>query len=125
VTKRLNNGTFDVLGWDPRGVNASLPAVSCFTYNADRDRWSLLATQSREVSPSPIAQLKFADALYESTYRACWERQDDLPRFLTTAFVARDLEEIRKALGEDELTGYLVRWSWCLSGHQYYGEQKL
>ncbi len=22
--------TFDVLGWDPRGVNASLPSISCF-----------------------------------------------------------------------------------------------
>lgn len=110
MTNRLSDGEFDVLGWDPRGVNASLPAVSCYPYDANRDRWSLLATQFREVSPSPKAQLEFADALYESTYRACWERQGDLPRFLTTAFVARDLEEIRKAIGEDELTGYLVSY---------------
>lgn len=110
VTKRLSDGNFDVLAWDPRGVNASLPAVSCYPYDADRDRWSLLTTQFREVSPSPMAQLEFADALYESTFRACWERQGDLPRFLTTAFVARDLEEIRKAIGEDELTGYFVSY---------------
>lgn len=29
---------------------------------------------------------------------------------MTTALVARDLGEIRKALGEDELTGYLVSY---------------
>jgi pimeloyl-ACP methyl ester carboxylesterase len=42
--------------------------------------------------------------------RACWERHGDLARFVSTAFVARDMEEIRKALGEDELTGYLVSY---------------
>ncbi|KAF7553785.1 hypothetical protein G7Z17_g3406 [Cylindrodendrum hubeiense] len=110
ITKRLSDGQFDVLGWDPRGVNASLPAMSCFPYNADRDRWSLLANQYREVSPSPIAQLEIADAMNDAIFRACWEKHGDLPRFVSTAFVARDLEEIRKALGEDELTGYLVSY---------------
>ncbi|KUJ15859.1 alpha/beta-hydrolase [Mollisia scopiformis] len=110
VTERLSEGAFDVLGWDPRGVNTSLPAISCFPYDADRDRWALLRSQAREVSPSPRAQLEFVDAFYESTFRACWQRQGDLSRFVSTAFVARDLEEIRKALGEDELTGYLVSY---------------
>jgi pimeloyl-ACP methyl ester carboxylesterase len=110
VTERLSEGQFDVLGWDPRGVNISLPAISCFPYDADRDRWSLLWGQAREVSPSPRAQLEFVDAFLEATFRACWERQGDLSRFVSTAFVARDLEEIRKALGEDELTGYLVSY---------------
>ena len=110
ITKRLSNNTFDVLGWDPRGVNASQPAVSCFPYDADRDRWSLLTGQYREVSPSPDSQLELADAMNAATFHACKERQGDLGRFVSTAFVARDLEEIRKALGEDELTGYLVSY---------------
>ena len=110
VTNRLSNGKYDVLGWDPRGVNASLPAIACFPYNADRDRWSLLAGQYREVSPSPMAQLEFADAMNDAIFRACWERYGDIPRFVSTAFVARDLEQIRIALGEDELTGYLVSY---------------
>lgn len=110
VTKRLSDSQFDVLGWDPRGVNASLPAMSCFPYNADRDRWSMLAGQYREVSPSPMAQLEVTDAMNDAILRACWEKHSDLPRFVSTAFVARDLEEIRKALGEDELTGYLVSY---------------
>ncbi|RDW71456.1 hypothetical protein BP6252_08019 [Coleophoma cylindrospora] len=110
VTERLSESQFDVLGWDPRGVNISLPAVSCSPYDADRDRWSLLLSQAREVSPAPRAHLESVDAFYDAAFRACWERQGDLSRFVSTAFVARDMEEIRKAIGEDELTGYLVSY---------------
>lgn len=110
VTKRLSDGRYDVLGWDPRGVNASLPALSCFPHDADRDRWTLRAGQYREVSPSPRAQLEFVDAMSDAVFNACHRVHGDLARFVSTAFVARDLEEIRRALGEDELTGYLVSY---------------
>lgn len=30
VTKCFSNGQFDVLGWDPRGVNISLPTMACY-----------------------------------------------------------------------------------------------
>ncbi len=46
----------------------------------------------------------------EATMRGCYELHGDLPRFFTTALVARDLEAIRMALGEDDLTGYLVSY---------------
>jgi pimeloyl-ACP methyl ester carboxylesterase len=110
VSQRLSSGKYDVLGWDPRGVNASLPAVACFPYNADRDRWSLLTGQYREVFSSPMTQLELADAMNDAIFRACLKRHGDFPRFVGTAFVARDMEEIRKALGEEELTGYLVSY---------------
>lgn len=108
--KRFTDGQLDVLGWDPRGVNSSIPAISCWPYDADRDRWSLRLTQYRETSASPRAQLEFADALWESIFHGCAERHGDLGRFMGTSFVARDLEEIRKALDEDDLTGYLVSY---------------
>ena len=110
VSERLSDGKYDVLGWDPRGVNISLPSISCFPFDADRDRWGLITGQFLEVSASPKAQLELVDAFNDATFRACKETHGDLPRFVTTAFVARDLEEIRKALGEDELTGYLVSY---------------
>ncbi|PHH84134.1 hypothetical protein CDD83_2429 [Cordyceps sp. RAO-2017] len=110
VSRRLSGGRYDVLGWDPRGVNASLPAVSCFPYDADRDHWSLKTTEYRAVSPSPPAQLAFADAMSDATFEACRRLWGDVGRFVSTAFVARDLERIRLALGEDELTGYLVSY---------------
>ncbi|KAI1444977.1 Alpha/Beta hydrolase protein [Annulohypoxylon stygium] len=110
ITKRLSDGKFDVLGWDPRGVNTTSPSIACFPYNADRDRWAMLTVQYREVSGSPESQLELVDAMNNAIYRACWEKHGDLARFVSTAFVARDMEEIRKALGEDELTGYLVSY---------------
>lgn len=110
ITARLSNGTYDVLGWDPRGVNVSLPSVACYPYDADRDRWSAIAGQYRETSALRTAQLELADAMNEAVFRACRERHGDLGRFISTASVARDMEELRKALGEDELTGYLVSY---------------
>ncbi|KAF6805810.1 hypothetical protein CSOJ01_09239 [Colletotrichum sojae] len=108
-TARFSDGAFDVLGWDPRGVNSTRPAVSCFPYDADRDRWALLTGQYLEVSDAR-RQLEIADAMNDAVFRACLETHGDLARFVSTAFVARDLEEIRKALGEEELTGYLVSY---------------
>ena len=110
ITRRFSDEKFDVLGWDPRGVNISRPTVECITHDATRDRWYLYTSQHRAASPSPKVQFQIADAMNEATMQACWEKHGDLGRFLTTAFVARDLDEIRKALGEDDITGYLVSY---------------
>ncbi|KAK7719865.1 hypothetical protein SLS64_002046 [Diaporthe eres] len=110
LTERFTFSQFDALGWDPRGVNASQPALSCYPYDADRDRWSALAGQYREQHSDPETQLRLMDAMNNATLHACWKRHGDLGRFMTTTLVARDLEEIRKALGEDDLTGYLVSY---------------
>ncbi|KAK8109540.1 hypothetical protein PG999_007677 [Apiospora kogelbergensis] len=110
ITERLSGGRYDVLGFDPRGVNASLPTVSCSPHDADRDRWSLEWQKYRAAADSNTKQLHLMDAFHNATLRACWERQGDLARFVSTAFVARDVEEIRKALGEDELTGFMVSY---------------
>ena len=110
TSTRLSDGRFDTLGWDPRGVNITQPSISCFPYDADRDRWAMLHAQAREVSASPRAQLEVADAMNDAIFRACWEIHGDLLRFVSTASVSRDLERIRGALGEDELTGYLVSY---------------
>ncbi|KAJ5185749.1 hypothetical protein N7472_010589 [Penicillium cf. griseofulvum] len=108
TTNRFSDGQFDVLGWDPRGVNSSLPAAACFPQDGFRDRWSLLAYQYREEAPN--AQLEAADAMNNATFFACQQRLGDFGRFVSTASVARDLDEIRKALNEEELTGYLVSY---------------
>lgn len=110
ISQKYTEGAYDTLGWDPRGVNASLPAISCYPYDADRDRWSMMSAQYREATADPDSQLRFMDALNNATFYSCFKRHGDLGRFMTTALVARDLEEIRKALDEDELTGYLVSY---------------
>lgn len=110
LTQRFTEGAFDTLGWDPRGVNASQPAIACYPYDADRDRWSMLTGLYREESADPDTLLRWADAMNNATFRACFEKYGDLGRFMTTTLVARDLEEIRKALDEPQLTGYLVSY---------------
>ncbi|UNI18122.1 hypothetical protein JDV02_004412 [Purpureocillium takamizusanense] len=110
TTERLSQGQFDVLGWDPRGINMSQPMLACVPYDADRDRWDLLTSQTLKEVGRPETHLRLLDSMNDATFRACHELHGDLPRFMSTAFVARDLEEIRKALGEDELTGYLVSY---------------
>jgi pimeloyl-ACP methyl ester carboxylesterase len=108
MTNRFSNGQLDVLGWDPRGVNFSLPAAACFPQNKFRDRWSLLTLQYREEAPK--GQLEMVDAMNNATFFACQQRLGDLGRFVSTASVARDLDEIRKALHEEEVTGYFVSY---------------
>lgn len=46
----------------------------------------------------------------EATLSACAAQYGDIPRFLSTAFVARDMDAIREALGEDELTAMLISY---------------
>ncbi|KZP09175.1 alpha/beta-hydrolase [Athelia psychrophila] len=104
----LTNGQQDVLGWDPRGVNLTDPSISCFPRDAHRDRWSLATQQWPETGG--YYSLKVADAMNEAMMQACQESYGDIPRFLSTAFVARDMDAIRAALGEDELTAMLVSY---------------
>ncbi|KAK4187465.1 Alpha/Beta hydrolase protein [Podospora australis] len=110
TTERLSKSKYDVLGWDPRGVNISRPAIACFPHDANRDHWNLLTNQHRAVVASPRDQVEIADVMNAAVMRACWEMHGDLGRFVSTAFVARDLDQIRAALGEDEVSGNFVSY---------------
>lgn len=46
----------------------------------------------------------------EASMEACRATLGDIPRFVSTAFVARDLDAIRAALKEEELTAYMVSY---------------
>lgn len=109
ISKRLSEGKFDVLGWDPRGVNTSLPTMSCFPHDALRDRWRLFSTQYRAAS-DPDRQFEVADTMNDAILHSCFKRFGDFGRFLGTESVARDLEKIREALGEKTLTAYLISY---------------
>ncbi|TKY86841.1 hypothetical protein EX895_004128 [Sporisorium graminicola] len=109
ISEERSNKTFDVLGWDPRGALASQPLISCFPHNADRDRWKLLTTRSYKEG-DPRQNMLVADAMNEAVFKACQARYGDVAGMLTIAFVARDLEEIRGAIQEDQLNGYFVSY---------------
>ncbi|MET9632852.1 alpha/beta hydrolase [Lentzea sp. NPDC006480] len=86
---------FDVVGFDPRGVGASLPRVQCLT-DPERDAQRL---RPKGESASQIEQ--------ENKYFVdrCAERSGlDLLKNVGSRDVARDIDVLRGALGEKKLT---------------------
>ncbi len=88
---------FDMVGFDPRGVGASTP-ITCFA--ANEEAFELLG------QPFPITLAQERDVI-ERTARgtaACAERGGPLLEHASTANVARDLDLLRQAVGDEGLT---------------------
>ncbi len=90
---------FDQIGWDPRGVGASEPAVRCLDdKRADARRQDL----DIDFSPPGIAQTEREEQEYVA---ACAARMT--PEFLAhigTRETVRDMDVIRAVLGDPKLT---------------------
>ncbi len=86
----------DLVGFDPRGIGCST-AVPC-----ERD--------TTEPDPALPAKdrARFEAGRDARRNRACFGRDPDLVRSMTTANVARDMDVIRRALGEAKI-GYSLR----------------
>lgn len=92
--------SFDLVGWDPRGVGASSPAVKCSSdQQRDENRLSTLANDN---SPEGIAK---QEAFNKSQADLCAEKMGRT--FLAnvgTAETVRDLDVLRAVLGDEKLT---------------------
>ncbi|KAJ7186580.1 Alpha/Beta hydrolase protein [Mycena filopes] len=95
---------FDIIGFDPRGVSYSRPAISWFNSDAERAFWI------------PPTQSTVYNSLNESAYAVAqgWaraqiegqlaeERAGDYVQYMTTDNTARDMLRITEALGEEKL----------------------
>ncbi|MFL1426841.1 MULTISPECIES: alpha/beta fold hydrolase [unclassified Nocardiopsis] len=87
---------YDVIGMDPRGSGASTPYLDCGTHYP--------ATWSRPTDDELSGHTRAVIA----AQRACESAHGDLIPHMTTANTARDMDVIRAALGEDEIS-YLGR----------------
>ena len=86
---------FDVVGFDPRGVGASEPEFAC---GASGEQLSLLGEIELPVdTPEEIAAGEAAAYL-------CIQSMGPDGALLHSEYVARDMDEIRKALGADDIT---------------------
>ena len=91
------NRRFDLVTWDPRGVAASTP-VTCVD-GPQEDAYLALDTvldDPQEKSTAILALKDFA--------AGCQKRSGDLLPFMDSASTAKDMDQIRIAVGDEKLT---------------------
>jgi pimeloyl-ACP methyl ester carboxylesterase len=93
------NGRFDVIGFDPRGVGASDP-LHCFDNEDDLVEF-LVATP---LFPYEPGQFRPFFAHWKSLADTCLTRGERIAAHMSTADVVRDLNLLRKAVGDRKLT---------------------
>ena len=87
---------FDIVGWDPRGTGRSTPAVSCAP---DLDPYFSL-----DPSPDTPAEMQALEDGAKGFAATCAARSGAVLAHVSTQDSARDMDEIRKALGEDQIS---------------------
>ncbi|MFD7973533.1 alpha/beta hydrolase [Streptomyces clavifer] len=90
---------FDIVSWDPRGIGSST-AVNCFANPEEAADWS-----GSKAAGFPVGEKERTAfvAAYEDLVRRCEKRDPDLLRHVSTAETARDLDQLRRAVGEPQL----------------------
>ncbi|KAK2459323.1 hypothetical protein APHAL10511_008678 [Amanita phalloides] len=118
--RSILGNAFDIVGFDPRGmcpfnasyvlltrlligVSRSLPVVSFFKNNVDRDLWnaqtspfSVVNTSTNSI-PEYVASAQVVGQLAEAT------NTDGYLQFINTDYTARDMLRITKAHGRDKI----------------------
>ena len=90
---------FDLVGFDPRGVGASTPAVWC---NSDADNDRLRADPQVDYSPEGIAHI---DSETKAFVQRCLDKSGkEFLENVGTNNVVKDLDAIRIAVGDEKLT---------------------
>lgn len=92
-------GRFDVIGFDPRGVARSTP-IHCFTTNDE----SAAFFAGAPYFPYQRDQQRPFFELYSSYTQQCLDQGLAITAHMSTADVARDLDVLRAAVGDEKLT---------------------
>ncbi|KAJ6526211.1 TAP-like protein-domain-containing protein [Mycena vulgaris] len=102
-------GKFDIVSWDPRGVNMSMPRISCHPTQLRRQMFAL-SHDSGDLGFDGLPVVAANQTLLMASARArlltalCRDAvSDKMLRSVTTINVARDLDEMRKAVGDGGL----------------------
>ena len=88
---------FDIVGFDPRGTGGSKPAIDCIDdYDA--------VDASTDITPNDDDARAALIAEIEARAQACVDRTGEAIVHMSTASTARDIDLLRRALGEDTIT---------------------
>ncbi|BBX43095.1 alpha/beta hydrolase [Mycobacterium simiae] len=90
---------FDLVGFDPRGVGSSRPAIWC---NSDADNDRLRTEPNVDYSPAGVSHIE--DETKQFVGRCVDKMGKNFLANVGTVSVAKDLDAIRAALGDDKLT---------------------
>ncbi|BGP16924.1 hypothetical protein JCM10213v2_004932 [Rhodosporidiobolus nylandii] len=99
-------GRYNLVSWDPRGVNLTGPALGCFETEGDANRFThdLEHLGLSYANASELMWLSKVDGFARALNSACQTSgNQDVLRTSTTAFTARDMKSIVEALGEEKL----------------------
>lgn len=100
LLNEILQGRFDIVGWDPRGIGESTP-IQCWDNEDDRNAHF----QGQPIFPYRAAQERpFFEAYRGIAYR-CFANAASQPimNFMTTGDVVRDLDLLRRAVGDSQL----------------------
>ncbi|MCD0452312.1 alpha/beta hydrolase [Actinocorallia sp. API 0066] len=105
---------FDIIGFDPRGVGKSSP-VECLT-DAQLD-----AYLETDMSPDDDAEMKQLTTVSQGFAEGCQEKSADILPYVSTRDAARDMDAIRVAVGDSQLTYWGASYGTYLGA--WYAEQ--
>ncbi|MFE2055467.1 alpha/beta hydrolase [Streptomyces sp. NPDC059446] len=101
---------FDIVSWDPRGIGNST-AVNCFTSPQEAADWN-----AGKAAGFPVGEKERKDfvAAYADLVHRCEQRDPELLRHVSTADTARDLDQLRRSVGEPQLNYYGISYGTIL-----------
>jgi pimeloyl-ACP methyl ester carboxylesterase len=100
VLSKLVGGHYDIIGFDPRGIGRS-NTIRCFKDGTD----SQLYQANRPWSLGPGENAANFAMFQQALANQCIDKNRDFLPYVSTAAVARDLDSLRDAFGQ-ELTNY-------------------
>lgn len=101
---RIVGPSFDVLGFDPRGVGASLPSARCFETTLQWQLWGLQEdNRVLNVTDSSVEVYRARERLVAERCEQKIGGNGGIGRFAGSASVARDMLEIVQQLGQEKL----------------------
>lgn len=95
--------SFDLVGFDPRGVGSSSPVVC-----ADGEDKDALLSQDPTPATPQIAEANLA--VLRDVWSGCQERYGEKLRFISTVQTARDIDAIRAAMGDERVGFYGISY---------------